>query len=124
MLKSPHPNPTKRPASHLARLSKCSNNKETAQTIDKSIMLWYICTKVYYNYIREMGKKAKQLHIRIDEALYKKLKVKCVYKDTSIQEYVANLISEGLGEYSASEVPKNKTARKRSSKRLGVKEQP
>ncbi len=85
---------------------------------------WYIYTKVYCNHIGEMGKKAKQLHIRVDEDLYKKLKVKCVYKDTSIQEYVANLISEGLGEYSASEVPKNKTAKKRSSKKSEVKEQP
>ena len=71
-----------------------------------------------------MSKRAKQLHIRVDEHLYKKLKVKCVYEDTSIQEYVANLISEGLGEYLASEVPKNKTARKGSSKKSGVKEQP
>ena len=64
-----------------------------------------------------MGKKEKQLHIRIDEQLYKKLKVKCVYKDTSIQEYVTNLISEGLGEYSANELSKKRTIRKRASKR-------
>ena len=70
----------------------------------------------------EMGKKEKQLHIRIDEQLYKKLKVKCVYKDTSIQEYVANLISEGLGEYSANELSKKRTIRKRASKRSGMEE--
>jgi len=71
-----------------------------------------------------MGKKEKQLHIRIDEYLYKKLKVKCVYEDTSVQEYVASLISEGLGEYSSSESPKNETVRKKSSKRSEMKEQP
>jgi len=64
-----------------------------------------------------MSKKTKQLHIRVDEALYKKLKVKCVYKDTSIQEYVATLVSEDLGEYSTSDLPKSITTRKRSSKK-------
>jgi|GEM_PF-5508191 len=69
-----------------------------------------------------MGKKEKQLHIRIDEHLYKKLKVKCVYEDTSIQEYVASLVSEGLGEYSTNESPKNETARKKPSKSSKVEE--
>jgi len=76
----------------------------------------------YITTIFEMGKKEKQLHIRIDEQLYKKLKVKCVYKDTSIQEYVANLISEGLGKYSANELSKKRTIRKRASKRSRMEE--
>ena len=43
--------------------------------------------------------KSKQLHVRIPEGVYKKLKVKCVSEDTSIQEYLAKLISQSLGEY-------------------------
>jgi DNA-binding NtrC family response regulator len=43
--------------------------------------------------------KAKQLHVRIPEEVYKKLKVKCVSEDTSIQEYLAKLIAQSLGEY-------------------------
>ena len=47
--------------------------------------------------------KAKQLHVRVPEAVYKKLKVKCVSEDTSIQEYLARLIAQSLGEYPAEE---------------------
>jgi len=69
-----------------------------------------------------MSKKTKQLHIRIDESLYKKLKVKCVYEDTSIQEYVAGMISDGLGAYSTNELSKSKAVRKRASKRSKMEE--
>ena len=47
--------------------------------------------------------KAKQLHVRIPEGVYKKLKVRCVSEDTSIQDYLAKLIAQGLGEYPAEE---------------------
>ena len=47
--------------------------------------------------------KAKQLHVRIPEGSYKKLKVRCVSEDTSIQEYLAKLIAQSLGEYPAEE---------------------
>jgi len=47
--------------------------------------------------------KTRQLHVRIPEEAYKKLKVKCVSEDTSIQEYLANLIAQSLGEYPAEE---------------------
>lgn len=47
--------------------------------------------------------KAKQLHVRIPEEVYKKLKVRCVSEDTSIQEYLANLIAQSLGGYPAGE---------------------
>jgi DNA-binding NtrC family response regulator len=47
--------------------------------------------------------KAKQLHVRVPEGVYKKLKVKCVSEDTSIQEYLAKLIAQSLGEYPAEE---------------------
>jgi len=43
--------------------------------------------------------KARQLHVRIPEGAYKKLKVRCVAEDTSIQEYLAKLIAQSLGEY-------------------------
>jgi len=45
--------------------------------------------------------KAKQLHVRIPEGVYKKLKVRCVSEDTSMQEYLANLIAQSLGGYPA-----------------------
>jgi DNA-binding NtrC family response regulator len=47
--------------------------------------------------------KAKQLHVRVPERVYKKLKVKCVSEDTSIQEYLAKLIGQDLGEHPAEE---------------------
>ncbi len=47
--------------------------------------------------------KTRQFHVRIPEGVYKKLKVKCVSEDISIQEYLANLIAQSLGEYPADE---------------------
>jgi len=47
--------------------------------------------------------KAKQLHVRIPEGVYKKLKVRCVSEDTSIQEYLAKLVAQSLGGYPAEE---------------------
>lgn len=47
-----------------------------------------------------MNEEEKQLHIRLPKADYKKLKVKCVYEDVSMQDYVSKLIAESLGEYS------------------------
>ncbi len=36
--------------------------------------------------------KRKQIHIRVPDDLYKKLRVKCVYEDVSITDYIFNLI--------------------------------
>ena len=41
----------------------------------------------------------KQLHVRIPEEVYKRLKVKCVSEDTSIQKYLVKLIAQSLGGY-------------------------
>lgn len=41
--------------------------------------------------------KSRQLHVRIPEGIYKKLKVKCVSEDTSMQEYLSRLIAQDLG---------------------------
>ena len=46
-----------------------------------------------------MKNEDKQLHVRIPDKVYKKLKVTCVYKDVSMQDYVAKLIAESLPEY-------------------------
>ena len=43
-----------------------------------------------------MAKKEKQLHIRLSDRDYKKLKIKCVHDGTTMQNFVANLISESL----------------------------
>lgn len=42
----------------------------------------------------------RQVHIRLSEKTYKELKVKCVYEDLSIQEYLTKLITDNLGTYS------------------------
>jgi DNA-binding NtrC family response regulator len=47
--------------------------------------------------------KTRQLHVRIPEGVYKKLKVKCVSEDTSIQDYLVKLIAQSLGEFPAEE---------------------
>jgi len=57
-----------------------------------------------------MKKQEKQLHVRIPAEVYRKLKVKCVYQDTSIQNYVANLIAESLKQYSVEEQPTKESA--------------
>jgi len=64
-----------------------------------------------------MKNEGKQLHIRIPEEVYKKLKVKCVYEDTSMQDYMASLIAESLGEYSTEEQPIKKSASKKPKRR-------
>jgi CheY-like chemotaxis protein len=48
-----------------------------------------------------MKQKTRQIHIRISEELYRNLKVKCIYEDTSIQDHVVKLIAENMGERSA-----------------------
>jgi len=50
-----------------------------------------------------MNEEPKQIHIRIAEDLYKKLKVRCVYEDTSIQDYVLKLIAQSMGQHSVVE---------------------
>lgn len=61
-----------------------------------------------------MKNQEKQLHVRIPGEVYKKLKVKCVYQDTSMQDYVANLVAESLGEYSVEETSEGKKAPRKS----------
>jgi len=50
-----------------------------------------------------MNEERKQIHIRIAEELYRKLKVRCVYEDTSIQDYILKLIAQSMGQHSAEE---------------------
>jgi hypothetical protein len=59
----------------------------------------------------------KQLHIRVPEKVYKKLKVRCVYEDTSMQDYVASLVADSLGEYSAEEQSETKKTSSNSKRR-------
>jgi DNA-binding NtrC family response regulator len=46
----------------------------------------------------DMEIDGKQLHIRIPQELFTKLKVKCAYKGIPIQEYVISLITESMGQ--------------------------
>ncbi len=64
-----------------------------------------------------MSSEEKQVHVRVPEEIYKKLKVKCVYKDTSMQDYVATLISESLGEYLVTEQSDKKKAPRKPKRR-------
>jgi len=48
--------------------------------------------------------KQRQIHIRIPEDLYKKLKVRCVYGDTTIQDYLIKLLSVSTGQHSPEQV--------------------
>jgi DNA-binding NtrC family response regulator len=50
-----------------------------------------------------MDEERRQIHIRIAEDLYRKLKVRCVYEDTTIQDYVLELIARSVGQHSAQE---------------------
>jgi len=50
-----------------------------------------------------MKEEARQIHIRIPEELYRKLKVRCVYEDTSIQDHVLKIIAQSMGQQSAGE---------------------
>ncbi|MBI2906479.1 MAG: hypothetical protein HYX92_02355 [Chloroflexi bacterium] len=64
-----------------------------------------------------MKKKDKQVHVRIPEDAYKKLKVKCIYEETSMQDYVAKLIAESLGEYSVEVQPAEESAPRKTKRR-------
>ena len=65
-----------------------------------------------------MKNEDKQLHVRLPEEVYKKLKVTCVHEDTSMQEYVAKLITESVGKYSAEwQLDQEKAARKSKRRR-------
>ena len=64
-----------------------------------------------------MKNEDKQLHVRLPEEVYKKLKVRCVHEDTSIKDYVAKLIVESLGEYSGEGQPDRWKAAKESKRR-------
>ena len=44
-------------------------------------------------------KKGKKIHIRLPEDVHKKLRIKCAFKDVTIQEYVEGLVREDLAEY-------------------------
>lgn len=48
-----------------------------------------------------MKGKDKKIHIRLPEDLHKELKVKCIYEETSVQEFVEGLIKEKLADYMA-----------------------
>ena len=50
-----------------------------------------------------MKAQNRQLHIRVSDDVYRKLRVRCIYEDTSLQEYVTKLISESVGQYSQQE---------------------
>lgn len=64
-----------------------------------------------------MKNEGKQLHVRIPDEVYKKLKVRCVYEDTSMQDYVAKLIAESMGEYSVEGQPTEEGASRGSRRR-------
>ena len=64
-----------------------------------------------------MKNEDKQLHVRLPDEVYKKLKVRCVHEDISMQEYVAKLIAGSLGEYSNEKQPDQEEAARKSKRR-------
>ncbi len=48
-------------------------------------------------------KLQRQLHVRVSDEVFHKLKLKCVNEDTSLQEYVARLIVDSVGPLSPRE---------------------
>lgn len=52
--------------------------------------------------VREMTKRAskrppiRKIHINLPEEVHQKLRVKCALEDVTIQEWVSNLIKQGL----------------------------
>lgn len=48
-----------------------------------------------------MDEGKKQLHLRIPKEEYRKLKVRCAYDGTSMQDYIVNLIAESMGAHPA-----------------------
>jgi CheY-like chemotaxis protein len=58
-------------------------------------------TKVLDVTNKDMKIEQRQIHVRIPEELYRKLKVRCVYEDTSIQDYVLKIIAQSMGQHSA-----------------------
>lgn len=46
-----------------------------------------------------MKRKDKKIHIRLPEDLHKELKVKCIYEEVSVQQFVEGLIKEKLADY-------------------------
>jgi len=61
------------------------------------------CTKVLHISGKDMKIEQRQIHIRIPEELYRKLKVRCVYEDTSIQDHVLKIIAQSMRQQSAGE---------------------
>jgi len=45
-----------------------------------------------------MDTEKKQIHLNIQEDIYRKLKVKCAYKGVSMQKYIADLIGASIEE--------------------------
>jgi len=48
-----------------------------------------------------MDAEKRQLHLRIPEDEYRKLKVKCAYDGVSMLDYIVKLIAESMGEHPA-----------------------
>lgn len=51
-----------------------------------------------------MSNEKKQITIRVDSELHKKLKIKAIAVDSSINEYIISLISENVGDIDLSEI--------------------
>jgi DNA-binding NtrC family response regulator len=52
---------------------------------------------------KDANVEQRQIHIRIPEELYRKLKVRCVYEDTSIQDHVLKIIAQSMRQQTSGE---------------------
>ena len=66
------------------------------------MVVWYIYTRTFIlgGELNNKKESTRQLHIRLPGDMYKKLKVKCVHDDISMQDYVSLLITASLDGFS------------------------
>ena len=79
------------------------------------MVFWYIYTTDYLDTITMIKKDrtVRQIHIRLPSETYRKLKLKCVTEDISVQEYVAQMIDISLNHEAAQGDDGDKTGRGR-----------
>ena len=65
-----------------------------------------------------MDLKNKLIHIRLKESIHRKVRIICAYKDLSIQDYIAKLISEKVLQYEIEKPRKRKYINKANVKNL------
>lgn len=69
------------------------------------MVVWYIYTIITLREgeLNNISEESKQLHIRLPGGVHKRLRVKCIHDDISMQDYVSQLITTSLDGFSKEE---------------------